>query len=403
MITNDPLAPLWNIREGADNNRVLAELHTDLAERGGGFVSTTYFEILDNDLISDTGLSMRSILQSGVNAASRDIATLGTDYAHRREVARMAEVEGLLSWIQAGGEGVFMLCSLCPGKQELDGASARKMNFKQDRMMSSNVIYSIDDGRLRAEYFSLDNHDLAAHKSLLARLGLGTDCVATLDVLKEHYILPTHVDVKAVIQDVFGTQPNQFSTVHKAALSQVESINRRFFTHLDESLKKGVTSSQLGSLCLQLELDLSEGSVLTLRHARQIADVLRTQRLPHFIYEAKGVDGKVDISYESALSASSGYVHSGSCPAAAVDGVNGYSLAGLKGQSIAEQARQLEARYAGHGNCHACGSTTDLYGCGVFCYSCNKVWCQEYAVSGRQLEIEEVKRRSSSETYLIFR
>ncbi|MEK7471835.1 MAG: hypothetical protein AAB624_01175 [Patescibacteria group bacterium] len=49
---------------------------------------------------------------------------------------------------------------------------------------------------------------------------------------------------------------------------------------------------------------------------------------------------------------------------------------------------------AGRGSCVACGDKGDLFGCGIFCRGCNKVWCEEYILTGKQLEANEVKSRT---------
>lgn len=57
-----------------------------------------------------------------------------------------------------------------------------------------------------------------------------------------------------------------------------------------------------------------------------------------------------------------------------------------------ESATLMNTR-AGRGCCASCGASGDLYGCGAFCQGCNKIWCEEYVLSGGQLEAKEVKCR----------
>lgn len=45
------------------------------------------------------------------------------------------------------------------------------------------------------------------------------------------------------------------------------------------------------------------------------------------------------------------------------------------------------------GNCKACGIKDMMYGCGVYCKGCNKIWCQEYISSGKQLSNKEVLQK----------
>lgn len=44
----------------------------------------------------------------------------------------------------------------------------------------------------------------------------------------------------------------------------------------------------------------------------------------------------------------------------------------------------------GRGVCQSCDKDGELYGCGAFCEHCNKVWCEEYALTGYQLQPKEI-------------
>lgn len=57
-------------------------------------------------------------------------------------------------------------------------------------------------------------------------------------------------------------------------------------------------------------------------------------------------------------------------------------------------------RLCGIGCCKACGATGFTYGCGVYCKSCNQVWCQAYLKTGKQLSDKEV---AVSKYYSFFR
>lgn len=44
----------------------------------------------------------------------------------------------------------------------------------------------------------------------------------------------------------------------------------------------------------------------------------------------------------------------------------------------------------GFGICTACDDKNFLYGCGVFCFDCNSIWCDEYLISGLQLDKKDL-------------
>lgn len=46
------------------------------------------------------------------------------------------------------------------------------------------------------------------------------------------------------------------------------------------------------------------------------------------------------------------------------------------------------------GGCQSCGLPGKLYGCGVFCQSCNSLWVEEYDKNGRQLDSRDLAYRA---------
>ena len=61
--------------------------------------------------------------------------------------------------------------------------------------------------------------------------------------------------------------------------------------------------------------------------------------------------------------------------------------------SAAEVAAKLRYEVKGSGTCQACGAKGSLYGCGVMCGECNRIWCAEYAKSNgkRELSYSQVR------------
>jgi hypothetical protein len=52
--------------------------------------------------------------------------------------------------------------------------------------------------------------------------------------------------------------------------------------------------------------------------------------------------------------------------------------------------RTLLVQETGNGKCSSCGASGGLFGCGVFCKSCNEIWCNEYLNTGEQLEPRQI-------------
>lgn len=400
LMTNDPLAPLGMIKDmgGTARHRLRAELYTDLAERGKGFDWTTYFICEGDDLISDTGLSMKELLDRGVTTAADDAQYIGTSHGLHREQIRRDELDHITEWLDSGAPGQLLVCSLCPDADELDPEICRSMNFKPDRAMSSNVVYSYDGNRLRADYFSIEGHTVQSHQSMMNYLGHPQVGSSSLDILSERYLIPESVDMESIVEMFFGVQPRDFSSVDREMLAVAESIHRRFFDELGLSLDTGEVTRSLGSICSGLYIDAEGGELMDLDRARELSEVLRSQRLPAIVYGSKAVAAS-GISIETAardaarVSSQTGEIYAGACPVSGFSMSLGFMHAEVRSAyERGREAAELIARWAGRGGCASCGRVADLYGCGVFCYGCNKAWCDEYSSTGRQLEPADIKR-----------
>ena len=76
-------------------------------------------------------------------------------------------------------------------------------------------------------------------------------------------------------------------------------------------------------------------------------------------------------------------------------------LTGFESVGLAVRLKEIEKLQSEKrdGICVTCGSSGSVYGCGL-CSRCNKVWCDEYASTGRGLSVEQVgkivNKKSSS-------
>ena len=395
LVTNDPLAHVLRYQEvgswQAIEEQLEAELTTELAERSQrAFVSACQFEVRGDDLISETGLSLRGLLSKGVEASRGDVAGLGSDYGYLREVARSAELDELLAWYNRGAPGILMVNSLCPDQDELSVEVARRLNFRPERQMSSNVFYQLNQGRIQAHYFSLDGHSRDRHNQLLNGLGLPSRSDSSLEILASSTQLDSPESLRRVLLEVFG--PQDVVEIDPTTLATVQATYKSITQEIAKSLKTGQASSELGRLALSYCLDVDNHQSYDQQLARRNLDKLRSQVLPHYAFN----DQQLTIASAARQASQDNIQYQSACPTASslaqADTSLGWAHSFLLSYQIrVKEAQELLRRRAGYGQCQACHSHKPLYGCGAFCYSCNSHWCHTYLVSGRQLSAKQIR------------
>ena len=397
VATNNPLAHVLRYQQvgswQAIDSQIDAELTTELAERSQrAFVSGCQFEVRDDDLISDTGLSLRQLLDRGVEAAQADIAGVGSDYGYHRELARLGELDDLLEWYKQGAPGILMVNSLCPEPDELSPELARRFNFRAERQMSSNVFYQLNQGKVQAHYFSLDGHSLAKHNQLLNQLELPARHDSSLGILASTTQLDSPQSLRQALQVVFGEQ--DVVEIDPVALANIQASYKSISQEIAKSLKMGRVSSGLGRLALDHCLDLASYQEYDSQLAQRDLDKLRSQVLPHYAFGTQ----QLSITEAAHEAVRDNLSYQGACPTASSSSARPGAGLGwahnflLSRQIRLKEGQELLNRRAGHGQCQACHDRKPLYGCGAFCYSCNSRWCRTYMASGRQLNPKQIRQ-----------
>lgn len=285
-----------------------------------------------------------------------------------------------------------MVNSLCPSADELDEAVARKLNFQPERQLSSNVFYRLEAGAIAAHYFSLEGHSPAKHNQLLRSLGLAETSATSLEILGSSLQLESATDLQAALDTVFGQQ-DVFSCDAEILLT-VSSTYKALIQEIDRSLQAGRVSQALGNLATSCYLDLKPNQAYDHQQARSDLERLRSQILPHYVLN-QHLATIATAGQEVATTPSIFY--GGACPTSLVgDSAETATLGWAHSQLLIRQARELLERKAGEGRCQSCSSVGQLYGCGAFCYSCNRHWCQAYRQTGKQLSSGQIRRQTSS-------
>ena len=103
----------------------------------------------------------------------------------------------------------------------------------------------------------------------------------------------------------------------------------------------------------------------------------------------------IDLLSSGPIASANLPVYASACPSSSA----GFELVTHNTSIDSVGVYDLQRRYAGYGKCLSCGASGSLYGCGVFCRTCNNIWCWEYLDSKRALSYKEVNKMKLSGSY----
>ena len=336
-LNNDPLAHVkLLLREGksqATDQRIRDEVMTDLAERSPDdhFLATFEYRLTHDDLVTPQGVSLKSVYGNGIEAACRD----GISYGMQRAEALAAQLPLILSWALGNSRDSLVFFSLCPDSAEVDYQTAKKLNFKPERMMSSNWLFEKTASGIRMHAFSLDGHTMAKHQQLLADLDLPQSAPTTLLEVTSPYILSDEDGVHSLqrIRRAFDGDRGTYFGIHGSSESANDRVDRApetlaYYNNLTESLAWALYKGRVTRDLRHFTKDLQKGfrgfdapvGLLNRRlfrrfhieEAAEFIEYVRSRVLPHYIYAA--AQGVRTFSESGAAAFSSGVMYEGACP-----------------------------------------------------------------------------------------
>jgi hypothetical protein len=384
---NDGLAHVY-LAQGAERfsdveKQIYTEFITDMGERTGGegveakhFYMPFNYVVADNDLISDTGVRFRGMVETGLLAARHDAQNdPRVSYAVARAEVQSRHADMLIDWFHNDSSDFALIPSLCPSENEVPAHIAKLSNFKPERLMASMWLFERTETGIRMHAFSLDNLNLEGLNYIYSVLSINGEVKATtLEQMAQMTELPFENGREAVemirsLHDArldceyggrhyFGIRDNdQSRDANKIAADKPEAyeLYKTAVQEVAVSLDAGVVSPGLNSLAEQLrggfkngvpaELQLSQFFPITIGQARDFMDYLRRQALPEYIYgnannhNENGSDDYIfgGIASAGAYAAENGIAHEGACPTSA-------SAAADANSSEAAMSRALNIR-----------------------------------------------------------
>lgn len=361
---NDPLAHidvLQSTYNGAlAEHRIHTEFLTDMGERlRQPFNYDFKYQFINNELVSDTGMSLTGLLADGYEAAKQDVLNGSqVQYHADRAEALMGQQSIIRQWYESGGQNNLLLASLCPPATELDIAQSKKQAFKPDRAMASLQLFSkSENGTIDMQAFSIDNLDLTGLGAITYKLG-GVAEIAdnTLDQLLQPIILHKDVDAKKFIDTndeqmrlssaggSFFVQGMDEVKYRAEANTFVESKPETWDLYLSivkevaTSLKLGAVNGELSIICTEKLapafvankrlipdfLRISVGETYSEDLARALMKYLINQAIPEYLLSEMEQSkefiindsdtGSYGIAEAGVSAVQSGNNHEGSCP-----------------------------------------------------------------------------------------
>ncbi len=349
---NDALAPVWHLMAAEDpesvKQQIYAEFISDIGERSGNETPERYFykswdfRLESNDLISDTGLSLRQLLDNGLKAAKND-ENAHSHFLRRAEIQTL-HPDILIDWRNSGDWRCLRLISLCPEGDELPAEIAKRGNFKPERMMASVWIFEPTDEGVKGHFFSLDNLTLDGLSQNDRQLGIdGGDYSSSLAKLAQpdylnftdgYQAMRAHKDIHDQRMEsqtgqlhFFGIKnPRTYeeSVELVASKPEVWELHWRSAQAVAGSLQVKKVTPKLAALVMEQRQGYHPEDVpsalqiywqrpFSENQAREFMDYLRERSIPQYVFGAEETHQK-SIATAGAYAVENNIVHSGDCP-----------------------------------------------------------------------------------------
>lgn len=422
---HDSLAHVSQLaRDGVLSTDLVTKFKTefipDIGERSPdmGFYHMFTMRLEDNDIISATGVSMKSSIADSVRATEHDVQhDTRRSYGLLREQVQQQQIDQIVDWACSQGTiGFYGFASLCPGEGEVTAQVAKINGFKPERQMASLWLYEKSYAGLTMHALSLDHCTPERFQRLLNVCQIEHNVKSSTMEQLGNPISFTYVDVddmKLMWQEILEHDGLDTKSIENEANSLVDShpeafqLYMKFVVDVAASLARASVNKNLSGLLREARKSTgSENSkILTLRRfrrfnendARDLMDFVRSRMIPHYIYsphDSKHSEGGVSaVLGSSGAAASRVGSYDGACPASTFESqpveLSAMASTGLiNRQLVVDKLMSKNQR----GSCLTCGTVqTTVYGCGL-CTKCNKVWCDEYKSSGKGLGLKEITR-----------
>lgn len=349
----------------------------DIARVKSGYaaVPRTYFQ-KNGDLFDVHGNSLSEVLSGGVTWAEKDTANnvAGADWELKR---RKAEQKNLKNFIGSEPGTIFMEISVPPNKPEHE--------LKQQGYSAmTHIRISAKDSSDRVSQHNLYLPDTSTDFSSNLQKLIGSQKLYddAQELLENPIVMTGNIDIKSKIKEIenlcgaalFNSNADQsvLQMIKKAAGAKKEAWE--------------FVSSSHDDLNTELRQRIEK---LAKADPRLWADGMERIRIGYLKELRERYDGKrrwaengsiIDAAAAQAVAQSDVFI---TCGGTVEVRISSSSTA----SNAAEVAAKLISEVAGSGVCQACGAKGSLYGCGVMCGECNRIWCAEYARSNGKQEL----------------
>lgn len=339
-------------------------------------VPRMYFQ-RDQDLVDIHGNHLKEVLSDGVKWAEKDATSLipGADWELAR---RQAELKNLERFIESEPGTVLVEISIPPQKpvHELRQQGYCEMTHVRisAKGLSSKVLqHNLYVPKISAEF----------SESLQRSLGAETFYEDAQQLLENPIVLTGAGHLQATVKQVenlcgaalLNTDADKsiLQMIKKAAGAKKEAwafVSSDVHTDLNTELRHKITklSKEDPSFWASGMKEIRRGYLKELR-----------QRYDGKIRKAD-VGSIIDAAAAQAVADSDVFITCGGT-------IEARSAKATGQASATEVAAKLINEVRGSGTCQACGAKGSLYGCGVMCGECNRIWCAEYTKSNGKKEL----------------
>jgi len=406
LLKNPSLASLEIIRQDFSTigyaqektkSRIIDEEMTHAAEVVAAVTNNAdiprFYSQVGMDLIDTHGVSLKNVLANGIDYIEKGHSNrLGDWWELRRRKIELKNLDGIVSMPIGFASIEISPTDLSKPKEEL-----RTQGYTGDTLV--RVTYKCMDKSVIQRNIILKASDLKTLNKLRNIIEKGSEKVKAAEeaLEKMQYVAVLEKDFESLVttisnfanSELLSYNPLKFvsgalSRYRQKSLNswEVVSSNQDLFEQMYQRMemlsnKNTLDGKELDKIRAGVwQILCNQAKYSDIKKANKnllIEDGIRNACLAGAIFTACG--GTVSVGESSAK------------------GIGGYS-------DRYNAVRLLIDRFCGVGRCNACGSSGFTYGCGVYCKSCNQVWCQAYLMTGKQLSDKEV---ANTQYYSFFR
>lgn len=339
------------------------------------------YRVLENDLVNEYGVSLKSVLDNGIDYLHENPNNkIGHDWEIRRRRIERNNLEKIISCPEGIACIEISSTDLARPKNELleqgyTGDSLLRVSYKNNNQVcQKNIILKTSDVKtlnMLRKRIDKNAQELSSSEEILRDvLYVSVDpenfdnlCADLHNFVDSEFQKKTPAKFMAsIIRKAKQKNKDAWSTVN----SHNKIFDEMFMMFEELALSRDGKVENINAIRAGCWQALLEASVSSRNKVMSIDSGVARARAVGSVFTSCGGT----VSFEASSNYSGGFLF-----------FERY-----------DTVRNLLGKTHSIGLCRSCGRTSLMHGCGVYCGSCNRVWCNVYLRTGKQLSDKEISQ-----------